>query len=123
MMGRKHLNKGGEKENYLNYIPKHNVLFPYRKKENGRIEVEVLNRGFFNRIAQIFFKRPKRSYIELDDFGSFVWEQIDGSRSIYDICMLIRERFGEEAEPLFERASAFFRILRSNSFIIFVNKL
>lgn len=120
-MGKKYRN--GNKDNYLDYIPRHNALFPYRKKKNGRIEVEVLNRGFYNRIAQIFFRRPKRSFIELDELGGFVWEQIDGSKSIYDICMLIRQRFGEEAEPLFERAVVFFRMLRENSFIVFVNKL
>lgn len=110
-----------KQDNYLDYIPKCNVLFPYKKNANGRIEIEVLNRGFFNRIAQVFFKRPKYSYIELDEFGSFAWEQIDGRRSIYDICLLIGEQFGEKAEPLFERAASFFGILRKNTFIVYVN--
>ena len=111
-----------KEENYLDYIPKHNVLFPYAVKENGRVEVKVTNRGLFNRIAQFFFRRPKYSFIELDEFGSFVWQQIDGQRTIYDICMLIKDRFGEAAEPLFERAVKFFQILRSNSFIVYENK-
>ena len=109
-------------ENYLDYVPKHNALFPYQLKENGRIEVKVSNRGLFNRIAQIFFRRPKYSYIELDEFGSFVWQQIDGKRTIYDICMLIKEEFAEAAEPLFERAVQFFRILRRNAFVVYENK-
>ena len=113
--------KCGE-ENYLDYVPKHNALFPYTLKENGKVEVKVTNRGLFNRIAQIFFRRPKYSYIELDEFGTFVWQQIDGQRTIYDICMLVKDRFGEAAEPLFERAVQFFRILRSNSFIVYENK-
>ena len=110
-----------KKNNYLDYVPAHNTRFPY-KKENGRIEVEVLNRGFFNRIAQIFFQRPQKSYIELDEFGSYVWEQMDGKRTIYDICMLIRERFGDKAEPLFERAVMFFRVLQRNAFIVYKDK-
>ena len=114
--------KNKEKENYLDYVPKHNALFPYKLKENDRVEVKVTNRGLFNRIAQIFFRRPKYSYIELDEFGTFVWQQIDGQRTIYDICMLIKERFGESAEPLFERAVQFFQILRNNSFIVYENK-
>ncbi len=109
-------------ENYLDYVPKHNELFPYRVKENGRVEVKVTNRGVFNRIAQILFKRPKYSYIELDEFGTFVWQQINGERTIYDICMLIKEKFGEKAEPLFERATQFFQTLRRNSFIVYENK-
>lgn len=111
-----------QKDNYLDYVPKHNMLFPYTVKENGRVEVKVANRGMFNRIAQILFKRPKYSYIELDEFGTFVWQQIDGKRTIYDICMLIRDKFGEAAEPLFERATQFFQILRKNAFIVYENK-
>ena len=36
-----------EQENYLDYIPKHNELFPYQMKENNRVEVKVTNRGMF----------------------------------------------------------------------------
>lgn len=114
--------KKENKENYLDYIPKHNMLFPFVKKENNRIEVSVRNKGLFNWIAQILFKRPKVSKIELDDFGSFVWEQIDGSRSIYEICEIVHAQYGEKAEPLYERASTYFQILRRNSFIVFINK-
>lgn len=115
--------KTGKEENYLDYIPKHNSLYPYSKNENNRIEVTVQNKGLFNRIAQLIFRKPKYSKIELDDFGSFVWEQMNGERSIYEISMLIKEEFGEKAEPLFERATTFFQILRRNSFIVYVNKL
>lgn len=108
-----------EKENYLDYVPMHNPIFLYRQKESGRIEVEVVNRGLFNRLAQICFKSPKKSFIELDELGSFVWEQMDGKRTIYDICILTKEHFGKTAEPLFERAVPFFKILRRNSFIVY----
>ena len=37
------------------------------------------------RIAQLIARKPRYSYIELDDFGTFVWHSIDGVRSIYDI--------------------------------------
>ena len=49
------------KDNFLDYIPKHNSLFEYRTNENGQIEIKMVNKGLFNRIAQIFFKRPKVS--------------------------------------------------------------
>lgn len=111
-----------QSENYLDYVPKQNALFPYTIKENARVEIKVKNRGMFHGIARILFGRPRYSYIELDEFGSFVWQQIDGKRTIYEICMLIKDRFGEKAEPLFERAVQFFKILRSNSFIVYINK-
>lgn len=111
-----------QKENYLDYIPKQNSRFPYTTNQEGHIEVKVHNTGLFNRIAQLIFRRPRYSYIALDDFGSFVWQQINGERTIYDIAMLVKEKFGEEAEPLFERITTFFKILRKNSFILYLNK-
>lgn len=114
--------KKGNKENFLDYVPKHNDLYPYEKKENGRIEVRVHNRGLFFRLTQILLKKPKYSYIELDEFGSFVWEQIDGTRDVYEIGKQVKHQFGEKAEPLYERLSQYIKILRRNSFIVYMNK-
>lgn len=111
-----------QKVNYLDYIPKHNSLFPCSKNEQGNIEIARKNKGLFNRIAQLLFKKPKVSYIELDEFGSFVWEQIDGERSIYEIGKLVKEHFGDKAEPLYERLAKFFYTLRNNKFILYVKK-
>ncbi|MBO5092982.1 MAG: PqqD family protein [Lachnospiraceae bacterium] len=110
-----------EKENYLDYIPKRNILFPYKENKKKLIEIERKNKGLFNRIAQIFFRRPKVSYIELDAFGSFVWMQIDGQRSVYEIGKAVKEKFGQDAEPLYERLAKFLHILRSNDFIVYTN--
>jgi len=115
-------NRKIKENNYLDYVPVHNPLFSYTLTKNGRVRVKVRHKGMFHRMAQIFFGRPECSYIELDELGSFVWQQMDGKRSIYAICILMRDRFGERAEPLFERAVSFFRILRSNAFIVYENK-
>ena len=63
-------------ENYLDYIPKHNSLYEYTTNDKRHIEIRVQNKGLFNRIAQLFFKRPKYSNIELDDFVSLYGEEI-----------------------------------------------
>lgn len=111
------------KENFLDYIPKQNVRFLWKLNNKERVEVRVKNTGLFKRITQIFFKKPKYSYIELDDLGSFIWQQIDGQRTVYDIGLLVKNKFGQEAEPLFERITEFLHILRRNSFILYLNKL
>ena len=79
-----------QKDNYLDYVPKHNSLFECRENKKGHVEVKVHNKGIFNRIAQLIARKPRYSYIELDDFGTFVWHSIDGVRSIYDIVPLAR---------------------------------
>ena len=110
-----------KKDNFLDYIPKHNSLFPFAENGDGNVEIMRKNRGLFNRIAQICFRKPKVSKIELDRFGSFIWQQIDGQKDVYQIGRLVKDKFGEDAEPLYERLSKFLHILRSNVFIVYVN--
>ena len=112
-----------KKENYLDYVPKHNSRYEWSKNENGNVVIRVHNTGLFNRIAQVLFKRPKYSNIELDEFGSFVWEQLDGVRNVYEIGILVKEHFGKKAEPLYERLAKFITILRNNGYIVYVNKM
>ncbi|MDO4284829.1 MAG: PqqD family protein [Eubacteriales bacterium] len=107
----------GKKENYLDYVP---VCAPDREwklDEKGLVEILVRNTGFYNRLAQKFFHRPKESRISLDEYGSFIWQQMDGTRTIYDISVLVKEKYGEKAEPLLPRLTKFFKILYANHFI------
>lgn len=112
-----------KKENFLDYVPKHNSLYEFSTNEKKHIEITVHNKGIFNKIAQIFFKRPKTSQIELDEFGSFVWNCINGTVSIYEIGMRVHEQFGEKAEPLYQRLSQYIQTLHNNGFVVYVNKL
>ncbi len=106
--------------NYLDKIPVHPEGIPWSKDENGIVTLEIENKGFFNKIAQKFFKRPKTSYIHLDKTGSFVWPLIDGKKSISDLAADVDAEFGEEAHPLYERLAQFFRVLDSYKFISWV---
>lgn len=112
-----------KKENYLDYVPKHNARYEWSRNEKKNVVVKVHNTGLFNRIAQIIFRKPKYSNIELDEFGSFVWEQIDGKRTVHEIGILVKDRFGEKAEPLYERLAKFITILRNNGYVVYVNKM
>ncbi len=110
-------------ENYLDYIPKRNVLYEWKENEQGNVEVKVHNKGVINKLAQVFFKKPKYSFIELDEFGSFIWRTMDGEQSIYQIGEKVSEHFGEKAEPLYERLSQFIKILHNNHYVVYVNKI
>ena len=48
---------------------------------------------------------------------------IDGVRSIYDIGQLVKEHFGDKAEPLYERLCYFIKLLHKNQFIVYMNKI
>ena len=48
------------KENYLDRIPVRNESErPWEEKEDGIIEVTVENKGFYNKIAQVFLRNRR----------------------------------------------------------------
>ncbi len=103
--------------NYLERKPLRHPDIEWKTDGNGKVTLEIKNTGWANRIAQLVFKRPKISYVHLDDNGSFIWPLIDGERDIIEIGKSVKEHFGEAAEPLYERLARFFEILDSYHFI------
>ena len=104
--------------NVLEFVPIRKIE-RFSTDEKGVVTLEIENKGVFNRIAQKLFKKPKITYIHLDETGSFVWPLIDGEKNITDIGVLVKEHFGEKAEPLYERLSKYFKILESYGFVEF----
>ena len=109
-------------KNYLEGIPLRNPDINWSVDEDGIVTLEIKNKGFVNRIAQKLFKKPRISHIALDEYGSFVWRQMDGKRSVYEISKLVEAHFGKKAEPVVERLVQFFRILYQNKFIGYVKE-
>ena len=105
-------------KNYLEFVPQRKIE-RFSTDEKGVITLEIENKGVFNKVAQKLFKKPKISYIHLDEMGSFVWPLIDGERTITDIGVFVKEHFGEKAEPLYERLAKYFKVLESYGFIKF----
>lgn len=104
-------------ENYLERCPMRSEQIQWTADEKGIVTLNIENTGFFNRVAQKLFKKPKVSYIHLDKIGSFVWPLMDGEKDIAALGVLVKEHFGDEAEPLYERLAKYFQILESYSFI------
>ena len=50
--------------------------------------------------------------------GSVVMGAIDGKRSVDDIAMVVKNHFGDGAEPLYERLILFFKALHRNKFVV-----
>lgn len=104
-------------KNYLEGIPLRNPDIEWKVAEDGKVTLEIKNTGLFNRIAQRFFKKPKISYVHLDEMGSFVWPMVEGDKNLIKIGECVKEHFGEKAEPLYERLAKYFQILESYNFI------
>lgn len=108
--------KNNKEQNLLDFVPIRKIE-RFTTDDNGVITLEIENKGFYNRIAQKLFKKPKITYIHLDEMGSFVWPLIDGERNITEIGVFVKEHFGDKAEPLYPRLAQYFKILESYRFI------
>ena len=108
--------KNNPQPNYLEKVPVRNPLIQWKTDEKGLVTLEIENTGVMKRITQKLLKKPKITYIHLDENGSFVWPLIDGKRSIMEIAALVDEHFGEAAHPLYERLVRFFQVLESYHF-------
>ena len=104
-------------KNYLEGIPLRHPDIKWSMDEEGIVTLEIENTGFVNRLAQKLFKKPKISYVHLDEMGSFVWPSVDGEKNLIKIGEEVKAHFGEKAEPLYERLAKYFQILESYNFI------
>ena len=111
------MKKNIKDENYLEKKPICKNGLNWSKDENGNVTLEMENKGVANRIMQKLIKKPKTSYIHLDEMGSFVWPLMDGERDILEIGKFVEEHFGEKANPLYERLSQYFKTLEKYNFI------
>ena len=108
-------------ENLLDFVPVKNEKIPFSTDENGKVTLAIENKGLFNKIAQKIFKKPKISYIHMEEIGSFIWLIIDGKKDIEAIGKYVSKHFGDKAEPLYERLSKYVQIMESYGFIKFEN--
>lgn len=118
-MAKKEKNSKKEKKskNYLDLIPYTNEKYSWNQDEEGNVTIYVENKGVFHRMAQLLLKKPKVSQVHLEGMGNYIYPLLDGTRTVYEIGMLVREHFGEKAEPLFERLVTYLRTLQSYDFI------
>jgi hypothetical protein len=106
------------KINLLDLIPVRNI--EWEKKEDGLIvllkpkfELALLRKHILPRLKKPYFK------IKLDHVGSFIWEQCDGSLRVKEVAKNLKDKFGEDVEPLYDRLALFLQSLEKNRFIFY----
>ncbi len=104
-------------DNLLDYIPRRNPLLEWRQTGEGRVQLTVHRTGMLNWVSQKLFKAPESSTVDLDEYGSFLWLRIDGERTVEELARQLKEQYGEQAEPLYERLVQYMKILKNNKFI------
>lgn len=110
-----------KKKNYLDFVPGKSEKNTWDIKDNI-VVINMTHKGIYNRIAQKLFNTPKVSHVSLDEYGSFVWQHIDGVNSVGDIALQLKEHFGDDIEPLYNRLVKYMQILYNNKFIVYLKK-
>ena len=108
--------KAKNQRNYLDFVPVRNPDIEYQTDENGIVTLFVEWTGFYHRIAQKFFHRPRVSDIKLDGYGSFVWLSIDDSSDVHQLSKKLEAEYPDMEKPL-SRLIKFLEILHDNHLI------
>lgn len=103
--------------NYMDSIPERSEQMPWRIREDGMVEIDMENKGFYHTIAQKFWKKPRISHIALEKYGTVVWKNIDGQNTIYDIVRIMEAEFPEEKDRMLDRVVTYMGTLQRSKFI------
>jgi hypothetical protein len=111
----------GAGKNLLDFIVVKENGPQWLKTEAGLARIVIPRNGFMDRAARVFKDTPRVFTADLDEFGSFVCETIDGEKTVFEIGVLLKGRFGPDVEPVYERLESFLRILKNNKLIRFAS--
>ena len=108
--------KKKDSKNYLDFVPEKNPEIEYEADEDGIITVLIEWKGFYHKIAQMLFRRPRVSDIRLDELGSFVWNAVDGKKDVHQISKELEQQFPKMGKPV-PRLIKYLEILHDNHLI------
>lgn len=106
-----------DSENFLNLVLTKNDFFRSETNESGEVTIFVENKGFFNFLMQKLLNKPRFSQVHLEEFGSFIWNQIDDRKTVEQLGTEVSARFGEKAEPLYPRLTMYLKMLLRYGFV------
>ena len=108
--------KDATQDNYLDKKPCRARL-KWSKDQDGNVILEQEHKGVFYKLTQTLLKKPKITYVHLDETGSFLWPMLDGNTTVFELGKRMEEQFGEKASPLYPRLIKYLQILESYGFI------
>lgn len=117
------MTKKEDKRNYLEFVPVHRPGLEFHTDSKGKVVLKKEWTGFYHRIAQKLFHRPRVSQIHLDAYGTFVWNTIDGGqRNVFEISKEMEKQY-PNMEKGMARLIQFLEVLHDHQFIVWKQKL
>lgn len=95
-------------EEVLNLVFKKSENVEYEVSSYGIVTIlEKQDHKVQNFFRKLKFKIPMYKKMELDEYGSFIFLQIDGKKNVEELGIKLEEKYGEESHPLYERLLLF----------------
>lgn len=92
----------------LNLVFKKSENIEYEVSSDGIVTIlEKQDHKVQNFFRKLKFKIPMYKKMELDEYGSFIFLQIDGKKNVEELGIKLEEKYGEESHPLYERILLF----------------
>lgn len=101
-------------EEILNLVYKVSNNIQYEVKDNIVTILEKQDHFIQKFFRKFKFKIPSYKKIELDEYCSFVFMQIDGKNTIKDIGNELEKTYGKNCHPVFERLLLFLNHIEVN---------
>ena len=96
-------------EDSLNVVFKISNSIDYEVKD--KIVTILEKQNFFRKLK---FRIPLYKKIKLDEYGSFIFLQIDGKKTIEEIGENLESEYGDATHPLYERLTMYLNHIHVN---------
>lgn len=94
----------------------------YEVDENGIVTIlEKQDHEIQKFFRKLRFRIPEYKKMTMDSYGSYVFLQIDGNKTVKDIGEKLDEKYGDEVHPLYERLLLFLNHIDVNCH--YINKI
>lgn len=99
----------------LNIVFKISDNIKYEVNEEGLVTIfEKQDHRIQNFFRKLKFKIPMYRKITLDEYGSYIYLQIDGKKTVKKIGEDLELKYGKESYPLYERLLIFLNHIEVN---------
>lgn len=102
-------------EDVLNLVFKISDGIEYEVSKEGIVTIlEKQDYKVQNFFRKLKFKIPTHKKIELDQYSSAVFLEIDGKKTVEEVGKKLELKFGEKVNPLYERLLLFLNHIETN---------
>lgn len=102
-------------EEILKIIFKISDKIEYEVEQESRVTIlEKQDHKIQKIFRKLRFRIPEYKKVSLDEYCSYVFLQIDGKKTVKDIGESLEEKYGDKAQPIYERLLLFLNHINVN---------